>query len=45
MIAILESDLNAEKDKNESLMAEMESNSGRLNELVKLERKLKSKEE
>lgn len=45
MIALLESDLNEEKEKTARLESEAESSAGRLNDLVKLERKVKSKDE
>jgi chromosome segregation ATPase len=45
MVTLLESDLNEEKDKNAKLTAEIENNSTKLNDLVKLERRLKSKDE
>lgn len=45
MVALLESDLNEEKEKNTKLEEQIETNSVRLNELVKLERQLKSKKE
>jgi outer membrane murein-binding lipoprotein Lpp len=45
MVALLESDLNEEKDKNLKLEEQIETNATRLNELVKLERQLKSRKE
>jgi hypothetical protein len=45
MIALLESDLNEEKEKNQELTAEIEKNASKLTDLIKVERKLKSKEE
>lgn len=45
MVALLESDLGEEKEKNTKLEEQIETNSVRLNELVKLERQLKSKKE
>jgi chromosome segregation ATPase len=45
MVALLESEINEEKEKNTALEQQMESNSTRLSELVKLERQLKSRTE
>jgi myosin heavy subunit len=45
MISLLESDLNEEKEKNARFEAEIEQNATKLNESVRLERKLKSKDE
>lgn len=45
MVALLESDLGEEKEKNAKLEEQIETNAVRLNELVKLERQLKSKKE
>lgn len=45
MVALLESELNEEKEKSAALEQQIESNSTRLSELVKLERQLKSRTE
>lgn len=45
MIALLQSDLKEEKEKSALLEAEIQNNANKLNELVKLERRVKSKEE
>lgn len=45
MVALLESELNEEKEKSAGLEEQLESNSTRLSDLVKLERQLKARTE
>jgi predicted RNase H-like nuclease (RuvC/YqgF family) len=45
MVTLLESELNEEKERAVALEGQLESNSTRLSDLVKLERQLKSRTE